>query len=71
MTTGVAAPGSKPSGIAAPETSTTYDVAGPIGAPAIVFIHGTRLTRAVWAAQTCRSYPRSRMHCLIKRMESS
>lgn len=29
----------------------TYDVAGPIDAPAIVFVHGTRLTRAAWAAQ--------------------
>jgi pimeloyl-ACP methyl ester carboxylesterase len=29
----------------------TYDVAGPIGAPAIVFVHGTRLTRALWTAQ--------------------
>ena len=37
-------------GVAAPE-ATTYDVAGPIGAPAIVFIHGTRLTRTAWAAQ--------------------
>lgn len=26
-------------------------VAGPAGAPAIVFIHGTRLTGAMWAAQ--------------------
>jgi pimeloyl-ACP methyl ester carboxylesterase len=29
----------------------TFDVAGPIGAPAIVFVHGTRLTRALWTAQ--------------------
>jgi pimeloyl-ACP methyl ester carboxylesterase len=28
-----------------------YDIAGPPGAPAIVFIHGTRLTRKAWAAQ--------------------
>lgn len=28
-----------------------YDVAGPAGAPAVVFVHGTRLTRAMWAAQ--------------------
>ncbi len=28
-----------------------YDVAGPVGAPAIVFIHGTRLTRKAWTAQ--------------------
>ncbi len=36
-------------GVAAPEA--TYDVAGPIGAPAIVFVHGTRLTRGAWAMQ--------------------
>jgi pimeloyl-ACP methyl ester carboxylesterase len=29
----------------------TVTAAGPIGAPAIVFLHGTRLTRAAWAAQ--------------------
>jgi pimeloyl-ACP methyl ester carboxylesterase len=29
----------------------TYDAAGPDGAPAIVFIHGTRLSRAMWSAQ--------------------
>jgi len=29
----------------------TFDVAGPVGAPAIVFVHGTRLTRALWTAQ--------------------
>jgi pimeloyl-ACP methyl ester carboxylesterase len=29
-----------------------YDLAGPAGAPAIVFIHGTRLTRKAWTAQT-------------------
>jgi pimeloyl-ACP methyl ester carboxylesterase len=28
-----------------------YDIAGPPGAPAIVFVHGTRLTRGMWAAQ--------------------
>jgi pimeloyl-ACP methyl ester carboxylesterase len=28
-----------------------YDAAGPRDAPAIVFIHGTRLTRAVWGPQ--------------------
>jgi pimeloyl-ACP methyl ester carboxylesterase len=37
-------------GVAMPAT-TTYDVAGPVGAPAIVFVHGTRLTRAAWAVQ--------------------
>ena len=26
-------------------------VAGPAGAPAIVFVHGTRLTGAMWSAQ--------------------
>ncbi len=29
----------------------SYDVAGPEGAPAIVFVHGTRLTRMSWRAQ--------------------
>ena len=29
----------------------TFDVAGPVGAPAIVFVHGTRLTRAAWTPQ--------------------
>lgn len=29
----------------------TITAAGPIGAPAIIFLHGTRLTRAAWAAQ--------------------
>jgi pimeloyl-ACP methyl ester carboxylesterase len=29
----------------------TITAAGPIGAPAILFLHGTRLTRSVWAAQ--------------------
>ncbi len=28
-----------------------YEVAGPADAPAIVFVHGTRVTRAVWAPQ--------------------
>ena len=28
-----------------------YDVAGPPDAPAIVFVHGTRLTRAAWTPQ--------------------
>lgn len=29
----------------------TYDVAGPLDAPAVVFVHGTRLTRAAWVPQ--------------------
>ena len=29
----------------------TITAAGPIGAPAIVFLHGTRLTRSAWAGQ--------------------
>jgi len=29
----------------------TITAAGPTGAPAIVFLHGTRLTRAAWAGQ--------------------
>ena len=35
---------------AAPE-DLTITAAGPVGAPAIVFLHGTRLTRAAWAPQ--------------------
>lgn len=54
MTAGLAtrAPdaGAVPDGGGAPETR-TYDVAGPAGAPAMVFIHGTRLTRKAWSAQ--------------------
>lgn len=29
----------------------SYDIAGPIGAPVIVFVHGMRLSRSMWAAQ--------------------
>lgn len=29
-----------------------FRVSGPVGAPAIVFVHGTRLTGSMWAAQT-------------------
>ena len=29
----------------------SYEVAGPDSAPAIVFVHGTRLTRSSWRAQ--------------------
>ena len=29
----------------------TYDIAGPETAPAIVFVHGTRLTRSAWTPQ--------------------
>jgi pimeloyl-ACP methyl ester carboxylesterase len=29
----------------------SYDVEGPLGAPAIAFIHGTRLSRTAWSAQ--------------------
>jgi pimeloyl-ACP methyl ester carboxylesterase len=35
----------------APADPATYDVAGPGGAPAIVLIHGPRLSRAMWDAQ--------------------
>lgn len=31
--------------------SASVIAAGPLGAPAIVFVHGTRLTRAMWTAQ--------------------
>jgi len=33
---------------------TWYDVAGPADGPAIVFVHGTRLTRGMWAPQVER-----------------
>lgn len=33
---------------------TGYDVAGPADGPAIVFVHGTRLTRGMWAPQVER-----------------
>lgn len=32
--------------------STAIRTTGPLGAPAIVFVHGTRLTGSMWAAQT-------------------
>ncbi len=54
MTAGVAArssdAGAVTEGADAPETR-AYDVAGPVGAPAMVFLHGTRLTRKAWVAQ--------------------
>ena len=31
-----------------------YDLSGPPGAPIIVFIHGTRVTRSMWPAVTAR-----------------
>ena len=31
-----------------------YDVAGPDDGPPIVFLHGTRLTRGMWAPQVAR-----------------
>ena len=38
----------------APAPMTGYDVAGPADGPAIVFVHGTRLTRGMWAPQVER-----------------
>ena len=35
----------------APAEAPGVIVAGPVGTPAIVFVHGTRLTRTMWAAQ--------------------
>ncbi len=32
----------------------SYDVAGPIGAPAILFLHGMRVTREMWKPQMLR-----------------
>ena len=34
-----------------PRSPEAYDVAGPADAPAIVLVHSTRLTRAMWRAQ--------------------
>ena len=66
MTTDEAGPGPRdrraaaPPGVADPDSAGqpteaprpgAFDVAGPVGAPAIVFIHGTRLTRKAWTAQ--------------------
>lgn len=54
MTTGVVARSRDAEPIAegadVPET-TSCDIAGPAGAPVMVFIHGTRLTRKAWTAQ--------------------
>jgi pimeloyl-ACP methyl ester carboxylesterase len=38
-------------GVTLPSASDIFDIAGPMDAPAIVFVHGTRLTRSAWAAQ--------------------
>jgi pimeloyl-ACP methyl ester carboxylesterase len=38
-------------GAIVPADPSTYDVAGPLGAPAIVLVHGTRLSRGMWDAQ--------------------
>jgi pimeloyl-ACP methyl ester carboxylesterase len=37
--------------VSVPVAAPTYEVAGPVAAPAIVLIHGTRLTRFMWRAQ--------------------
>lgn len=38
-------------GALADSTADGWDATGPIGAPAIVFVHGSRLTRAAWLPQ--------------------
>jgi pimeloyl-ACP methyl ester carboxylesterase len=38
-----------------------YDVAGPAGAPALVLVHGTRLTRAAWSPQVAALADRFRV----------
>ena len=42
----------------------TYDVAGPPDAPRIVFVHATRLTRAMWQAQLASLSDRFRVVAL-------
>lgn len=37
-----------------PENQRAYEIAGPAGAPAIVFLHGIRVTRLMWQLQTER-----------------
>jgi pimeloyl-ACP methyl ester carboxylesterase len=37
--------------VTATTTGDSFDVAGPDDAPAVVFVHGTRLTRAAWSPQ--------------------
>jgi pimeloyl-ACP methyl ester carboxylesterase len=39
---------------AVPERNGSYTVTGPADAPAIVFVHGTRLTRSQWGPQVRR-----------------
>ncbi|MEO5884406.1 MAG: alpha/beta fold hydrolase [Candidatus Limnocylindrales bacterium] len=34
-----------------PAAAASYDIAGPPGRPVVVFIHGMRLSRSMWAAQ--------------------
>ncbi|HEV2298019.1 MAG TPA: alpha/beta hydrolase [Candidatus Acidoferrales bacterium] len=34
-----------------PENQRAYEIAGPVGAPAIVFLHGIRVTRRMWQLQ--------------------
>lgn len=46
--------------IAAPSPEWPWTVAGPRGAPGIVFVHGTRLTRAQWRPQVRRLATRYR-----------
>jgi pimeloyl-ACP methyl ester carboxylesterase len=45
------APAAPPAEITAATAATGIAVAGPPEAPAIVFVHGTRMTSAMWAAQ--------------------
>lgn len=33
------------------QSATSYDAAGPVGAPAIMFVHGTRVNRKMWLPQ--------------------
>lgn len=54
IATPVRAPAGDPAGSGVPATARPWTALGPADAPAIVFVHGTRLTRAQWSVQLRR-----------------
>jgi pimeloyl-ACP methyl ester carboxylesterase len=48
------APGAAPASHASPATARPWTALGPVGGPGIVFVHSTRLTRALWWPQVRR-----------------